>query len=143
MIAHTGSTAPYVGDIIEAGFGKAQAFVVLLSPDETATLRPELQCTDNDRVAMFQPRPNVLLEAGMALAYDSRRTIVVEISPMREVSDILGRHVIKFSGTATDRHALANRLKIAGCEPDLTGADWLKVGKFTTTGKLVQERKKS
>lgn len=141
-IAKTGETAPYVGQVLDTAFSVAQAFIVLLSPDECASLRPELQSEKGDGEIMFQPRPNVLLEAGMALARDAKRTIIVQIGPMRTVSDVLGRHVLHFSGSPTERNALATRLRTAGCTPTLDGSDWLNIGKFTPKGKLPSQKKK-
>lgn len=39
----TGKPMPYVGEILEVAFQHAQAVVVLLSPDDQAHLRADLQ----------------------------------------------------------------------------------------------------
>src|SRR3954453_12013944 len=39
----TGSTSPYVGDVLDAAFSRAQAILVLFTPDDTASLHPRLQ----------------------------------------------------------------------------------------------------
>src|SRR5688572_10708751 len=62
--------APYVGEVLDAAFGSAQAVVVLFTPDDEARLRTALiQESDSpeERTLTPQPRPNVLFEAGMAL----------------------------------------------------------------------------
>ena len=110
----------------------AQAVVVLLSPDELVQLRREL-CADEDEFARergFQPRANVLIEAGMALARAEDRTLLVKVGTVNIASDIHGRHVVTMDGTAERRNELAQRLKTAGCEPETGNADWLRTGNF-------------
>ena len=68
----------------------------------------------------------MILEAGMALALDRDRTIIVEVPPLRGMSDLDGIHTVRFSeGDPTERNSLANRLKTAGCKVDTKGTDWL------------------
>src|SRR5260370_34404358 len=59
--------APFVGNIVRAGMDRAQAIIVLLTPDEYACLRPSLgsEHDKSEDTARWQPRPNVILEAGM------------------------------------------------------------------------------
>lgn len=61
----------------------AQAIVVLLTPDEHVQLRRDLCSSDDEflREEGFQPRANVLIEAGMALARAEARTVLVEAKP--------------------------------------------------------------
>ena len=76
----TGKGSPYVGEILDEIFRMAQAVVVLLTPDEEVSLRREF-CADDDefkRETGFQPRANVQIEAGMALAKSENRTILVQ-----------------------------------------------------------------
>ncbi|MBL8223562.1 MAG: nucleotide-binding protein, partial [Bryobacterales bacterium] len=84
----------------------------------------------HDGETAFQPRPNVILEAGMALATDEARTILVSTGALRGMSDLDGRHVVRLNNSAERRNDLAQRLKIAGCDPDTNGTDWLSVGNF-------------
>src|SRR5947207_9195788 len=65
--AATGRPTPSIGEILDAAFNIAQAFVVLLTPDEVVTLRPEYAdgLGDADLSPSVQSRPNVLFEAGM------------------------------------------------------------------------------
>lgn len=76
LVAETGGS-PYIGDTLALAFEKAQAVVVLLTPDDIARLRPEF-CKEGDEptetTLTGQARPNVLIEAGMALFKDERRT---------------------------------------------------------------------
>lgn len=139
----TGKASPYVGEILEAAFKMAQAVVVLLSPDELVQLRPEL-CANEEEVAReqrFQPRPNVLLEAGMALATKEERTLLVRVGNVKIPSDIEGRHVIEMDGSPEQRNELAQRLKTAGCEPDTGNRDWYRIGKFDRRDVGVKKRR--
>jgi predicted nucleotide-binding protein len=139
-IRATGKASPYVGEILDAAFKMAQAVVVLLSPDESVQLRREL-CADDDEFETergFQPRANVLIEAGMALARAEDRTLLVKVGTVKIASDIHGRHVVTMDGSAERRNELAQRLKTAGCEPETGNGDWLRTGNFAVT--IVKKR---
>jgi predicted nucleotide-binding protein len=66
---------------LEAGFKNCQAFLILLTPDDEAKKR-EGWVSDYEESATdyhFQPRPNVLLEIGMAFAFHGQGTVLVKI----------------------------------------------------------------
>jgi predicted nucleotide-binding protein len=133
----TGKGSPYVGEILDKIFGLAQAVVVLLTPDEEVRLRREL-CADDEefkRETGFQPRANVQIEAGMALAKSESRTILVQVGDVRLPSDLHGRHIVKLDDSAEKRNELAQRLKTAGCEPETGNQDWYRMGTFKITPK--------
>lgn len=129
-VIRTGKASPYVGEILATVFDMAQAFLVLLTPDEEVRLREGLRETPEDAAVAFQARPNVILEAGMALATAEARTILLEIGSVRGLSDLGGRHVVRFNNTAERRNDLVQRLKIAGCVPNTDGSDWITLGNF-------------
>jgi predicted nucleotide-binding protein len=129
-VAQTGKASPYVGEILTAAFSMAQAFLVLMTPDEQAALRPELCKSHRDGDMGYQPRPNVILEAGMALAKDEARTILVATGSLRGMSDLDGRHVVRLDNSAERRNDLIQRLKVAGCNPRTDGTDWIRTGDF-------------
>jgi predicted nucleotide-binding protein len=129
-VKRTGKASPYVGEILNAAFSMAQAFLVLMTPDEQAALRPELCKKPRDGDVAFQPRPNVILEAGMALASDETRTILVSTGSLRGMSDLDGRHLIRLNNSAERRNDLVQRLKVAGCDPKTDGTDWIRTGNF-------------
>ena len=132
-IALTRKASPYVGEILDAAFGHAQAVVILLTPDDEARLRPEFQKDDDpsyEAKLTGQPRPNVIFEAGMALGRDSDRTVLVEVGSLRPFTDVLGRHVVRLSDDSRRRQELAQRLRVAGCLLDTSGTDWLSEGQF-------------
>lgn len=112
--------SPFVGEIIRSGMERAQAIVVLFTPDEYAALRPELwniHDTESDK-SRWQPRPNVIFEAGMALAIDERRTILVVLGEVHLSSDLHGRHFLTLNNSVTARNALRNALVGTGCQVD-------------------------
>ena len=126
-ITLTGKASPYVGEILDAAFSNAQAVVVLLTPDDEARLRAALHGPaepSHETNLTPQARPNVLFEAGMAMARDPDRTILVEIGDLRPFSDIGGRHTIRMDNSTQKRQALALRLQSAGCAVNLKGTDW-------------------
>ena len=135
-VALTGKAAPFIGEILDAAFRHAQAVVALLTGDDLAQLRPDL-CKPDDAPHDTQPtpqaRPNVLFEAGMALASHPDRTVLVQVGELRPFSDVAGRHVIRLDNSPAKRHGLATRLGGSGCPVNLTGTDWYTTGTFKVT----------
>ena len=127
LIEDSGSASPYIGQILERAFRSAQAIIALFTPDEFVIGRAESNKEDAWRL---QSRPNVLIEAGMALITHPQRTVLVMLGNMDLPSDLAGRHYIKLDGTPGRLNELANRLEGAGCELDRTGADWLDPSRF-------------
>jgi hypothetical protein len=131
-IAMTGSGSPYIGDVLNVAFGAAQAVVVLQTPDDVAHLHESLTYPgDPETSPQMQPRPNVLFEAGMALARDEGRTIIVELGQVKSFSDIHGRHVVRLDNSVGKRQELAHRLKTAGCAVNTDRTDWHEEGDLT------------
>ena len=129
----TNSGAPYIGQILQEAFDRATCVIVLLTPDESSQLSESyIRAEDNpeDRGGK-QPRPNVLFEAGMVFGRDSNRTILVEVGKVRHFSDISGRFILRFDGSAKSRHGLAQRLESLQCAVRRTDS-WLTAGDFTT-----------
>jgi predicted nucleotide-binding protein len=126
----TGQASPMILDVIQTAFARVQAAVVLFTPDEFAELRKELQDTGDPEVDRwgFQPRPNVFIEAGMALALYRNRTLLVQIGQVRIPSDLHGMHFIRFDGSDKSRHTLITRLTNAGCKPRIAGGGHLTTG---------------
>jgi len=134
IVQATGKGSPYIGEVLEKGFSIAQAVVVLMTPDDEARLREPYRGPNeppHETDLTPQPRPNVLLEGGMALGLFPDRTVIVEIGQLRPVSDIGGRHVIRMNDKPERRQELAQRLQTAGCEVNLSGTDWYKAGSFS------------
>ena len=129
----TESGSPHVDEILNVAFNRAQAIVVLMTPDDEAKLRLEFQ-SENDplheKKLTPQARANVIFEAGMALGRDPKRTVLVEIGQLRPFSDVGGLHTIRLCNSTEKRQALAMRLRTAGCQVNLDGTDWHKAGEF-------------
>ena len=132
----TGKPAPYVGDILDSVFSRAHAVIVLFTPDDEARLREQFR-SDNDppyeAELTGQARPNVLFEAGVAMARHQDRTILVELGALRPFSDIAGRHAVRMDNSSQRRQELAQRLEAAGCPVSLRGTDWYTAGDFENT----------
>ena len=131
----TGKSAPYIGEILDAAFSNAQAVVALFTPDDEARLR-EPYWEKNEQLEETelkgQARPNVLFEAGMAMARHQERTVFVQVGRLRAFSDVAGRHMIRIDDSPGWRQDLAQRLETAGCPVRRTGNDWLTAGAFGT-----------
>ncbi len=131
IVSLTNNAAPYVGEVLDKGLEVAQAIVVLFTGDDLAKINPDFLLPNEDTEELTpQPRPNVILEAGMALAKAPTRTIIVQVGTIRGISDLLGRHIIYWNNDATTRQALLNRLENCGCSINRKGTDWLLVGDF-------------
>ena len=136
MIREAEQGAPYVGDVVALGLRTAQAVVVLMTGDDIACLHPALRSQsggEDDAVMKRQSRPNVLLEAGMAMALLPGRTVLVKIGDLRSVSDLDGRHEVRMDGSTQRRKELVEKLKACGCDVDDSGDRWLDVGDFAET----------
>jgi predicted nucleotide-binding protein len=127
----TGEASPFVGQVVEAGFNAAQAVIILLTGDDLAKLRPELQTPKDpsyEKKATPQARPNVLFEAGFAFGRHPERTVILEFGQLRPFSDVQGRHVIRMDNSPQKRNELVERLRSAGCAVNTSGGDWHTAG---------------
>jgi predicted nucleotide-binding protein len=132
-VADTGKAMPYIGEVLDAAFSKAQAVVVLMTPDDEARLREQYRGPGDpphETELTPQARPNVIFEAGMAMGRAPDRTVIVEVGEVRPFSDVGGRHVIRMNNSSERRQELAQRLRDAGCDVDLGGTDWHREGDF-------------
>ena len=136
LVHSTGSSAPFLLDVISAGMSpqRAQAVVAILTPEDKVALHSDLyeanECYVESSRGM-QPRPNVLIELGMALAIFRNRTLLVEFGGLRRISDLEGLNVIKFDNPDIAIAKIAERLKVAGCALKDSGYDWRKTARFS------------
>ena len=141
-IQATGKTSPYIGEILDAAFARAHAVVVLFTPDDESRLRESFWANNepsHETELTGQARPNVLFEAGMAMAGSQDRTILVELGTLRPFSDIAGRHTIRLDNSPQRREDLAKRLQNTGCPVNLDGVHWHTAGDFeASVGPSVQ-----
>jgi predicted nucleotide-binding protein len=131
LVAATGSASPYLRDVIVQGIASAQAAVVLLTPDDVVSLHPGLYEEDEDELETrpaMQPRPNVILELGMALATYADRTIVLVAGKHRPMADLGGLNYIRLTDGKECLEKIMRRLLTARCtvsdKPDWRARAW-------------------
>lgn len=131
LIARSGSNSPSIRELIRLAFTQAQAVLVLFTGDDLASLRPDLHGTvegSGERTPAPQPRPHILFEAGVAVALQHERTIIVEVPPLRGLLNLDGVQVVRFAtGSAEERTLLASRLRAAGCQLETSGTHWMNL----------------
>ncbi len=118
----TGSASPYILDTVRSGMSAANATIVLFTGDEEVKLRQELRQPGETENEGYQSRPNVWLEAGIALAIDRERTIFIEYGNCRGASDLGDVQFIRYAeGDPVNEflRVLAARLMTAGCKSNL------------------------
>ncbi len=107
----TGKGTPTTLEVVKAGIEAAQSTVVLMTGDDLAKLRPEY----GQESLAPQPRPNVIFEAGWALAIGgAERTILLRFGALRDLSDISGLNMVELDNSQEKREALVQRLRNAG-----------------------------
>jgi predicted nucleotide-binding protein len=127
---------PYVGDVLDIVMEKAEAIVVLFTPDDLAQLKEQFVKSGertSEGKAQGQARPNVLFEAGLALGAHPKKTIMVQVGKVKSFSDIGGRHMVRLTNDQASRNSFANRLAQKCAAVNRIGNDWMHVGKFEPT----------
>ena len=110
-VQYTGKGAPDTLEVVKKGIEMTKATIVLFSGDDFVHLRPEFGSEQNG----FQARPNVILEAGLALGLvGPERTIFLRTGDHREISDLKGINYINLGNSFEERNAVVARLKTAG-----------------------------
>jgi predicted nucleotide-binding protein len=115
------NASPFVGDVVRSALLNAQAIIVLFTAEELAQLSPTFYHSQDNyhpvNVRRWQARPNVIFEAGMALAKSPRRTLLVALGPdVQFFSDMDGRHIMRvLEDSEKVREKLAKKLLLAGC----------------------------
>jgi len=103
--------APYIGDVLLPAIGKVCAVVVVCTGDDEFRLREEI---DMSAEFSFQPRGNVLFEAGLALAEAEERTVFVHIGSLQLPTDLVGRWTIRLDELADEEREKEFRVKLHG-----------------------------
>ena len=109
----------FIGNALDEVMEKAQAVVVMFTPDDLVTLSEQFRGADEGNTegqAQGQARPNVLFEAGLAMGRHAEKTVLVQIGKVKAFSDVAGRHIVRLSETTESRNDLANRLEKIGCK---------------------------
>lgn len=117
---------PTTLEIIRSGLSMARAAVILFTADELVRLRIDLAASEAEAEPALQSRPNVIFEAGMALALAPKSTILVRAGSVRDLpSDLSGLDYISLSNEPDAREQLAHALEDAGCSVDRSRPDYL------------------
>jgi hypothetical protein len=127
---------PYVNDAVNKIMERAQAIVVILSPDDLVTLKKQFWTADDgseERATQGQARPNVIFETGIAVGTHHQKTLIVSCGKLKPFTDIGGMHVLRLTGSAASRQEFRQRLESLGCDVDRDGDYWLRAGDFTPT----------
>ena len=130
-----GAATPFIGQVLDSEFERVQALVVLFSPDDEVKLKDQFVKANEVQTEgryLGQARPNVIFEAGMAMASHPEKTIMVRVGEVKEFSDLAGRHMVHLDNSFTSRNDFAGRLAKL-CTVDRSGHDWPSVGRFVPT----------
>lgn len=134
-IAEAKEGNPYVGDVLDAVMEKAEAIVVLFTPDDLVSLQEHFVKSgerSSEGKQQAQARPNVLFEAGLALGAHPKKTIMVQVGKVKPFSDIGGRHMMRLNNSTQSRNSFINRLALK-CPVNRIGNDWMTTGEFVPT----------
>lgn len=121
------------GAVLDYALESLQAIVVLVSPNEFESDEEDSDDSTDDASAITGGRrPNVLFEAGLALAKEPHRTILVEIVSHRSLEYISEDHLLRLDNSKQKRAAFVQKLDSAGCSCDTSGSHWKRAGDFST-----------
>jgi predicted nucleotide-binding protein len=114
-------------EIVREGVSRAQAVIALFTPDELAVLQTSLRGPTEkaEEIARFQPRPNVLYEAGLAFALNPNGTVLVSVGNVAFPSDLAGIHYVKLSNNAASRKLLLDKLEATGATIESSDLSYL------------------
>jgi predicted nucleotide-binding protein len=135
-VKETRKGAPHNLEAVRAAMDSAQVVVALFSPDDMAFLRPEL--TGAEEKATGQPRPNVLIETGMAMALKAKNTIVVHLGRIRPASDLDGLNYVVLPRSL---QGLRERLQNQGCRIDASEG-WDNTAEFSEALQVLETASK-
>ena len=112
---YTGKATPSNLETVQAAMEHTYAIVVLMTGDDAGRVRRVRGGRRPSEAYAPQPRQNVLIEAGMAMALIPSRAILVHFDSIRGPSDFAGLNVVEYDYTAAARERLAAALTRAGC----------------------------
>lgn len=114
-------------DRVKACIESGGAVVVLFTPDEVAQRAPHL---GGDPQQGYQPRPNVIFEAGWAFGAHREKTVIVQVGEFQHrLSDIDGIQCVRMA-SSRDLNALATELETIGCPVDRSDDSYNDSAKF-------------
>lgn len=117
-------------DIVARGMSGTKVVIAFFTPDELARLQPREQFRrehDERRdVVRWQPRPNVLYEAGLARGLAPKDALLlVSFGRVDLPSDLDGIHILRLRNDLRIRKDLRERLITAGCAVK-AGDEWMQ-----------------
>jgi hypothetical protein len=121
--------SPYIGAVLDEAFKNVQAVVAFFTPDEHVITRASY-AAGQDRWRL-QARPNVLIEAGMALATHPRETILLVLGNQELPSDLC---VPRTSSTSCDQAIFVDQAADASLSSDAV------LGEIDRLGQWLQRR---
>ncbi|WUH90417.1 nucleotide-binding protein [Streptomyces sp. NBC_00433] len=130
MVQDTGRAMPLVRDAIHVGLRRAQAVIVVFTPEDEVRVHRDLRLPAEGDAVEMQARPNVLVELGMAISEHPDSTLIMEFGRLRPLTDLAGLNVIRVSESPDWPLKTAHRLRNAGCPVDLSGQDWMNPGQI-------------
>lgn len=139
----TGRATPFTLDVVRKGMKSAWATIVIWNPEERDHLLPSFWGANTkkmDQQYANQPRPNVILEAGMALSLMPRKVIFVHCGDARIISDLEGLNVLRSTDDVVDRHTLVHTLHSIKCDVQFKGEAWRSAGNFRNARALPKSR---
>jgi len=116
-VSETGVASPSITDVLSLMVERAQAVLVVLTPDEAG-----------------RSRQNVIFEAGLFMGLVPNRTVLLEFGRVEKPSDLSGLQIIAMNDSAAARSALRSRLISVGCAVDVEADEWLVRGEFADAG---------
>ena len=127
--------APNIQEVLLEAFHGTKAFLVLLTGDEEARLCGHLDEGHEDdegenAATRFQPRLNVVYEAGIAEATNPDQVIYVKLGLVDTFSDLDGRTLLQMNDREESRSGLIKALISVGCDVRKDGDAWKTAGEF-------------
>lgn len=134
LSSDAGPNAP-VFEIVKQGVARSGAVIALFTPDEWSVLEPSLRSPSDKQheVQRYQPRPNVLYEAGLAFALNPDATVLVSLGNVDVPSDLHGIHVVRLNDGVDARKLLRDKLVACGLTVEMSGVQYLntKISTFS------------
>lgn len=140
ILRHQGKTAPHLIDAVQAGLEVSAAAVILMTPDDIVRLHPDLHEPDEKAGEVneaLQPRPNVLIELGMAVGRMPGKVLLVKAGFQRDITDLSGLSTVRLEDSFACRQHIRERLETAGCRID-AAHDWHESGDFASLKALYR-----
>ncbi len=147
LVAETKKGFPHNLEVVKRGLDSAAAVVALWTAEDFAHLRGDLASDEVPELPTLQPRPNVLLETGLALALKVDKVVVVRVGKLRGASDLDGLNylTIEDSPAGKDfkwRKNLHDRLQTLGASVNTSGrTEYLSAGDFLDEPPIPMDHK--